>query len=88
MTTTVLTETEVRACLEESGVPALVTDAMARDLIRGLGLPVPDSAPQQTVWMRGNLAQDIARRMRAEAHAETVRGIRAALILSGGLSVA
>ena len=85
---TVLTETEMAACLAESGVPNLVPDALARDLIRGLGLPVPDGAPNKTVWMRGNLAQDIARRMRAEAHSEQVRGLRAALAASGGLSVA
>jgi hypothetical protein len=85
---TVLTETEVTECLEAAGVPSLVTDALARDLIRGLGLPVPDGPPNRTVWMRGNLAQDIARRMRAEAHAEQVRDLRAALTASGALSVA
>ena len=79
MSTTVLSEAEMVRCLEDAGVPALIPDAVARDLIRGLGLPVADAAPGNQVWMRVSLAQDIARRMRAEASAEQRLTLMAAM---------
>ena len=79
MSTTVLSEAEMVRCLKDAGVPAVVSDRTARDLIRGLGLPVPDATPSDRVWMRTSLAQDIARRMRAEAHAEQRRDLMAAM---------